>query len=532
MSGPEALYRSYFDLRWHFDPAAATAAGITSQNERLGDYDPESMRVHIAAFRSLSSAIEATDVDSVEAEIDRTALLNETRAMVYRYEREQPHVKNPTFWLSHIYNALYYLLDRPELPDQLIAAAAVTRLGAIPSFLASATATLRDPAPILVDTAVQMVDGGEALIGQIARFSRERLRTVEEVDTVAGEAEAALTRFGLALKTELSTNVDPQSFAIGEDAFNRRLHFEYALGSSAPELWRYGMHLVEECEAAVVEIARQIDPNVAWRDLAGRLRADHPVSGDPIASYRTTIERSRDFVREHDVATIPDAPLQVMPTPEFLRPLIPIAAYSPPGPYSSDRSGRFYVTPPVNGQAPSSARSAYELPSLVLHESYPGHHLQMVTAQLQESEVRRVLWTPLTVEGWALYCEGLMGELGFYQDPAARFFQQIHMLWRAVRILLDVGLHTRNMTPAAAILYLREKVPLDQAEATAEIRRYCGAPTYQLCYAVGRREILSLRDDYRQRAGASYSLRRFHDELMRYGGLPVALARWGMGLDE
>jgi uncharacterized protein (DUF885 family) len=87
------------------------------------------------------------------------------------------------------------------------------------------------------------------------------------------------------------------------------------------------------------------------------------------------------------------------------------------------------------------------------------------------------------------------------------------------------------MTPAAAVLYLLEKVPLEPAEALAEVRRYCGTPTYPLCYAVGRREILSLRSDYLARRGGA-SLRSFHDELLSYGGFPVSLARWGMGLGE
>lgn len=531
MSAPDQLIQSYLDLRWHFDPAAATAAGITAQNERLGDYDPESMRVHIAAFRSLSLAIEALDVEATEIEIDRTAVLNEIRSTIYRFEHEQPHVKNPAFWLSHLYNALFSLMDRQEAPDPELAAAAVARLRAVPFYISAAASTLRDPAPILVETAAQMVDAGEVLIGRVAAFARERGVAGEDVDLAAGEAEAALARFGLALKTDMAASGDPQSFAIGEDAFNHRLHFEYALQSTAPELWRYGMHLVEAVEARLVEIAREIDPNTGWRDLAVRLRAEHPTAGDPIVAYRSAMEQAREFVRRHDVVRIPEAPLEVVPTPEFLRPLIPIAAYSPPGPYHQDRTGRFYVTPRTVGGPPGSSRSIHELPSLVLHEGYPGHHLQMVTAQTLDSEVRRVLWTSLTVEGWALYCEGMMSELGFYQDPAARLFQQIHLLWRAVRILLDVGLHTRNMSPGAAVLYLVEKVPLDLAEAAAEVRRYCGAPTYQLCYAIGRREILTLRDDYRRRAGSGFALRQFHDDLLRYGGLPVSLARWGMGLE-
>ncbi|MEO8295815.1 MAG: DUF885 domain-containing protein [Gemmatimonadota bacterium] len=533
MSSTDSVYRSYFDLRWHFNPAAATEAGVTGQNARLGDFDEDSMRAHMAAFRSMDFAIEALEVDDVDAEIDRTALLNEVRSTISRFEVEQPHVKNPAFWLSHLYQALYGLIDRQEAPADQTASDILARLRATPAFLAAAQDTIRDPAPILLDTATAMIDGGEDLITQMARFCQQ-VPSVEigEVDAAATEAEAALTRFGLALKSELATSEDIHGFAIGEEQFNHKLHFEYALPGSAPELWRYGMHLVDEIEASLARLANAIDPGVSWRVVADRLRQDSPVPPNAIESYRDEMNRAREFVADRALMALPAAPLEVLETPEFLRPLVPFAAYSPPGPFSSDRSGRFYVTPQPERAGRRSSRSSHEIPGIALHEGNPGHHLHMLTMQALPSLVRQVLWSPLTVEGWALYCEDMMGDEGFYEDPADQFFQQLHLLWRAVRIILDIGLHTRNMSPAAAVLYLIEKVPMDPAEAAAEVRRYCGAPTYQLCYAVGRREILALRDSYRGRAGADFSLREFHDEFLRYGGLPVSLARWGMGLAE
>jgi uncharacterized protein (DUF885 family) len=370
------------------------------------------------------------------------------------------------------------------------------------------------------------------LLGLVAQFCREQDGIVAaDVDGAAAEAEAALTRFGLALKTELASSDDIHAFAIGEEQFNRRLHYEHALPSSAPELWRYGMHLVEEIEASLEQLARELEPSISWRALADRLRQELPVPQDAIAAYGAAIERARQFVDHQALVSIPDAPLEVAVTPGFLRPLIPIAAYSPPGPFSSDRTGRFYVTPLSPAAPKVLSRSALELPSMALHEGYPGHHLHIVTSQSLPSMVRRLLWSSTAIEGWALYWEDMIGELGYY-EPGERFFQKVHLLWRAVRVLLDVGLHTRNMSPAAAVLFLLEKIPLDPSEALAEVRRYCGGPTYPLSYAVGRREILALRSDYIEREGPRASLRRFHDELMSYGGLPTSLARWGMGLSE
>jgi uncharacterized protein (DUF885 family) len=169
---------------------------------------------------------------------------------------------------------------------------------------------------------------------------------------------------------------------------------------------------------------------------------------------------------------------------------------------------------------------------MVAHEVYPGHHLQLLTMEGLGSEVRRHIWSPIMVEGWALYCEQLMEEAGYYPTRETRLFRLVNLLWRAIRIVLDVGLHTRGMTPAEAIDYMVEHLPIERPSAEAEVRRYCAWPTYQLSYALGRRELLRLREAYQQRAGVGADLRRFHDELMGYGGMPVSLARWGMDLTE
>jgi len=227
----------------------------------------------------------------------------------------------------------------------------------------------------------------------------------------------------------------------------------------------------------------------------------------------------------------------VVPTPAFMRPVIPFAAYDPPGAYSGDRTGWFYVTLPDPGLPPSAQERIlrdhcrYEVGVTALHEGYPGHHLHLVHAQQQPSDTRKIVWTPLTVEGWALYCEDMMGEEGFYRSEEEQFFQRVHLLWRAVRILLDVGLHTRGMTFEQAVEYMTTHLRVDRANAEAEVRRYCAEAAYPLCYAVGRREILELRKDFRAAQGEAFTLRRFHDGLLRYGGLPVALIRWGLGLN-
>src|SRR4051812_50073370 len=108
----------------------------------------------------------------------------------------------------------------------------------------------------------------------------------------------------------------------------------------------------------------------------------------------------------------------------------------------------------------------------------------------------------------------------------------VTLLGRPSGVVLVVGLHPRGISPAKPTVYMGEHLPIERANAEAEVRRYCAWPTYQLSYAVGRRELLSLRQSYQQQPGRAGNLRQFHDDLMQYGGLPVSLARWGMELPE
>jgi uncharacterized protein (DUF885 family) len=534
-SNLSGVVASYLDLRWHIDPVAATAAGLTGHDNRLGSFTEEDVRQHVAAMKATATGLEAISLDSVEEEIDRTALLNELRMGVHRFSKEQPHVTDPGFWVSHALEGLYYLLILKDRPPAHRAAAMRQRLDAVPGFLDLAEETLGACPRVFVETASAMVAGGRLLLGEIG----EHMRSESDPGLTAALSKAgtALDDFGEYLHDELLPGSNG-NFAIGEDAFNFRLHYEHALRDTAPELWRYGNHLAEEIERDLQELARQIDGGTTWPELVDRLRADHPTAGELVPAYAAEMERACKFVVDRDLVSVPQGPLDVVETPRFLRPMMPFAAYQPPGAFSTDRTGRFFVTPPGPEMDPVASERMlrdhciHELASTALHEGFPGHHLQFLTAQQQPQTVRRLVGTPLTIEGWALYCEEMMAEEGFYRGPEERFFQRVHLLWRALRVVLDVGLHTRGMTFDEAVQLLVDRVHFDRHNAEAEVRRYCANPAYQLCYAVGRREFRKLRDSFYESRGPKASLRSFHDAALRYGGLPVSLIRWGLGLGE
>jgi uncharacterized protein (DUF885 family) len=530
------LCRSYLDLKYHFDPAAASAAGLVEHDGRLGRFDEETVRAHLAALTAVAGAVEELDVTELEEEIDRTALLGELRGTIHRWQYERPHVRNPGYWLAHVFQAQYSVISRGAAAAAGRAGAMLERLEAVPAFLDAARATLDEPPSVFVDAALIMLGGGGQLIAEVtAVMAREEPALGARLQTAGERALQALATFGTELRDELEPSSDPLAFAIGEEQFSRRLHHEHALVAGAPELWRYGLRLQEETEAQLEALAEPFGG--PWREVVDRLRNEAP-AGDVLEVYRRELDRARQAVLEGRLARVPSSPVDVVPTPAFLVPLVPFAAYEPPPIYLGGQHGRFYVTPPdptlptqtYAQQVRGHCRHA--IAPMVVHEAYPGHHLQLVTAQELPSEVRRHIWTPIMVEGWALYCEQLMEEAGYYSTIEERLFRLVNLLWRAVRVVLDVGLHTRGMTPREAVDYMVAHLPIERSSAEAEVRRYCAWPTYQLCYAVGRREILRLRDGYKEKAGADFSLARFHDTLLKYGGLPVSLARWGMDLAD
>ncbi|HXH62662.1 MAG TPA: DUF885 domain-containing protein [Gemmatimonadales bacterium] len=530
------LSRSYFDLRWHLDPVAASQAGVTAYDERLGRFDSAALAPHLAALKSITAALEAADVDGLDEEIDRTALLNDARVMVRRLERERPQAKNPEFWLSHLLNGLHILLTRRDRSSADRTRAILARLEDVPALLDDARASLTEPVRVFCETGLRMNEGGLALLKAIGdAVTGDTPEQRQRLGAAIERAAAALAAFEHDLERWSESGSD--QFALGEDDFNFRLHYEHALTDTAPELWRYGHRLKAEVEADLAARARRLDGGRSWQDLVSKLRDDHAGAEDLVDQYAREMARAREFVATRALAPIPDAPLEVIPTPPFLRPLIPFAAYESPGAFSPDRTGSFYVTAPDAGLPLERQRKVlrdhcrWELAATALHEGYPGHHLQILHAQAQPSEVRRLVSTPLTVEGWALYCEEMMAEQGFYATEEERFFQRVHLLWRTVRILLDVGLHTRGMGFEQSVDQLVQDLAVERGNAEAEVRRYCAWPAYQLCYAVGRRELLQLREDYRAAKGAAFSLRGFHEAVLSFGGLPVSLMRWGLGLD-
>jgi uncharacterized protein (DUF885 family) len=521
------VLEGYLDLRWRINPVEGTYVGRHEFDTELPRFDPASIREYIAALRAYTSSLEEVEAETLDDEIDQTAALHAARHDLLVLERERPHARNPSYALFHALNAIHLLLVRSSNNEARRTSALLARVRALPRFLDEAAVALTEPRAVFFETARAMVDGGVALIREA--LARTKFPGTDPMELAAARDAAvdALHRYADAL-TVLEARADG-AVGIGRDLFDLKLHTAHMIRENADELLRFGERLRAEAVAELEGLAAQLHPGKSWRDVVRILREDTPTRDTALEEYRLAMRAAHEFTAEQGLVTVPEGELVVTPTPDFLRAIIPFAAYQGPPAFEGDSRGTFFVTLPLPGE-PWRLHCRAELPSTALHEGVPGHHLQIVTANGLQRTVRRVLSSPIAQEGWALYCENLMAEHGFIRDPAARFFQTHHLLWRALRVILDVSLHTKGMTVDKATAILRDELSLEESAARAEAVRYCAFPTYQLCYAVGRRDILRLREDARAARGASFSLRDFHDELLAYGALPTPLARWGMGL--
>ena len=522
--------------RYALDPTAATIAGIHEHDAKLADLSLEGFAAREAFADRWLRTFESRDGSSLNA-TDRTDLalvLGELRGeqALRPFER---HVRQPSVYSDAITRGAYYALIREEGDVEV-------RLGALAERLEQAPAALRHAVtnldPDRVPPVYVVVAGESATAG--ATFVRAILPSLAPEGSAAKAALAgagkragdALDQYAAWLRDDLMRRAKG-SFAIGRDAFDALLRDKELLPHDAASLKRWGEELYAETAARLAEAARALG-DAEWRDSVDRLRADHPAQDELVAAYRHDMERSREATRVAGLASLPAGEwLTVEPMPDFARPTLPYAAYVQPGAFERSRGGRFWVTLPAADEPDAVRTQRLEghprkgIAVIACHEGYPGHHLQLATAADHPSIARKAIRSNVFIEGWGLYVEELMTELGFLDDPETRLLRLKDLLWRAARVSVDVGLSTGELGFEQAVRFMMEGPRLERPNAVGECRRYTLNPLQPSSYALGRAAILDLR---RRASHQGLGMRAFHDALLGCGSIPPALAAAELGL--
>ena len=538
MSDIAALSQRILETLWRHAPVSATYLGIHRHDHLLASFSREALdaqagelRAHLAEIGQFRARHPDSDAD---ARLDLDLLEGEIQTLLRSHEDVRAPFRNPGCYLEEATFGLYLLILRSCAPAAERAGSLAARMLEIPRILEEARRNLDSPGEVPRLWAEMSLDLGagalEFLEESAAWCRREAPARSAEVEASADRARQAMLDYLQFLRARVVPEARG-SFAVGRAHFEFLLRQAHGLADGVDDLEVFGRREIADTQEKLQEAAARLGRS-SWEHQVEEFHQDVPSPERLVEAYRDEIVKARRFIHEKDLLDLPAGEsLEVVETPVFERKTTPFAAYVPPAPFAEGQEGVFWVTPPDATLTEAEQRlqiKEHMLPSIPItcvHEGYPGHHAQFTLANRAASWPRRQISTPVMVEGWALYCEEMMGEQGFYADPRTRLLQLKDYLWRCTRVVIDTGLHAGGMPFDEAVRLLVEIVRINPLSAAGEVKRYTKTPTQPMSYAVGKREILRLRDDVRRREGPAFSLKSFHHRLLQDGSIPIRLVR-------
>ncbi|PYS23268.1 MAG: DUF885 domain-containing protein [Acidobacteria bacterium] len=532
------LVDAYFDDYFKANPSQATNAGIHQYDSQLEDFSLAGHRQnrrrlleYLAAFQAINprtlSQLDGDDREIMIAAI-HSQLLEEDRVQMWR--------KNPDAYSGAVTGSIFSLIKRNfASPDDRLHSV-IAREKQIERALRQARAVLSNPPKIYTDIAIEQMPGN---IDFFETTAPDAFKDVKDASLLAAfkqsndAAIAELKNYQAWLQKDLLPR-SHGTFAIGAENYRLKLLYDEMVDVPVPQLLKIGYGQLHKDQRMFVETARRIDPNKKPEDVLKEVERDHPSADKLLSSAQQQLDGLRQFLIDHKIITVPGgSQAKVVETPSFAR-ATTFASMDTPGPYETKATEAYYNITLPDPTWPKEKQEEYLegynfplLSNVSVHEVWPGHYTQFlwVKNNPELSKVRKLTSAGSNAEGWAHYSEEMVLDEGLYNnDPKYRLAQLVDALLRDCRYIVGIRMHTQGMTMEQAREFFVKEGHQVPVVGEMETKRGTGDPTY-LMYTLGKLEILKLREDYKRKLGAQFSLQDFHDRFIKAGSPPVKIVR-------
>lgn len=515
----EMLVDETFRKILEMHPEIGTYLGLHEYDDKLSDGSKESVLNEIRMISEIKQKLTEIDYNGLNAEnkIDYRIFGMQLEEYEF-YLTELQHWRKMPNAAEHIGESLFPLFARDYAPLEKRMRAIDSRLSLSIKYIENTIKRIDQPVRIFVETELMTTRMLPFFLHTIVEVGSKILDSLQDTSE---RVHKKLEEYESFLEDILP--VSSEKFWIGKENLQRILRLR-GIELSVDEVLEIGMKYLRELKEKKRAILEKV--GLTEKEFEEKIKKKAPRSiEDLIALYKNYMEKCRNFVISSGFCDLPpNEKLVVMLTPEYLRHVIPFAAYYPPPKFENNLEGIYLITPPADLKY-LEEHNEYSVSNTCVHEAYPGHHTQLSWANVNKSIVRTLSNFPELAEGWAHYCEETVAELGFNSTYEHEYIRVKDMIWRAVRVIVDVKLSCGEMSFDDAVSLLVQETGMSLENAKSEVRRYIHTQGYALSYLLGKHLIKELREDIKKIMGEKFELRRFHNSLLKLGNVPINVLR-------
>jgi uncharacterized protein (DUF885 family) len=548
----QKLAAAYIESELVASPESATELGDHRFDDQLTDYSHATRDKVLAAQKKFRTEAGALDPDTLSGpnNVDLRILKETIDSRIFELEELKEADWNTLLYNQSLANSLYLLVARDFDTVEKRVPNLRKRMEAIPRVIAQAKENLQHPPRVYTETAIEQITGAINLVREgLSPLLDRAPQMKKDLAPLQEQTAKALEDYKKWLQNDLLKRSDGD-FRIGEDKFRKKLRFALASELSMEEIMKRARADLEHTQSAIYETALPLykkyfpkadkatlaDKKKVTTAVLDKLAEQHPDDNTIVGYAQKIMGEATDFVKKHDLLTVPQTPIEIIIMPEFKRGQA-IAYCDSPGPL--EKNGKtFYAVAPTpndwNKQRKDSffrEYNNYMVRDLTVHEAMPGHYLQLAHANEFNAPtmVRSIFRSGTFIEGWAVYTEQLMAEAG-YGGPEVKM-QQLKMRLRVdCNAILDQSIHAGKMSEQEALDLMMKEGFQQEGEAVAKWKRARLSSAQLSTYFVGVTEHLDLREKAKAKAGNSFDQKKYNDTVMSFGSPPVKYVRELMGL--